>query len=187
MRWTLLYARSRQIPVAALALVVCAFAVWAPARGSWSALYAALALAAGIAVCATGLSGQDPELDRTAAIRWPLRRLAHVVLVGVAAGAVLLAVQEIGAAQVAFSLVARDSAGLLGLAALAATAFGGQFGWTLPLVWFAIGAFTPQDGSVKAKLVSWMLQPAGTPEATWTAAVLGAAGLLAYSLRGGRR
>ena len=102
-----------------------------------------LTLTAGIAVAAIGLSGQDPDLDRTAALPWPVRRFAHLALIGLAAGGAVLAVQELGTPTVDLSIILRDAAGLLGLAGLAATVAGGQFGWTLPLLWAAITPVRP--------------------------------------------
>ncbi|MFG1638685.1 hypothetical protein ACGFMK_00195 [Amycolatopsis sp. NPDC049252] len=187
MRWATLYARSRQLPAAFAALVVATAVLWFVARGSWSPVPVMLTLTAGIAVAAIGLSGQDPDLDRTAALPWPVRRLAHLALIGLAAGGAVLAVQELGPAVVDLLIILRDTAGLLGLAGLAATLAGGQFGWTLPLLWAAITPFVQNDGSTTSHIVGWMLQPPGAPAATWTAAALGAAGVVAYTGWGGRR
>ncbi|MEV7045490.1 hypothetical protein [Amycolatopsis sp. NPDC051061] len=187
MRWATLYARSRQVPVAFTALLLVTAALWFLARDSWSPLPVMLTLTSGIAVAAIGLSGQDPDLDRTAALPWPVRRFAHLALIGLAAGGAVLAVQELGAMTVDLSIILRDAAGLLGLAGLAATLAGGQFGWTLPLLWAAITPFVQDDGSTTSHIVAWMLQPAGTPAATWTALVLAVAGTAAYTARGGRR
>lgn len=187
MRWATLYARSRQVPAAFAALAAVTIGLWFLARDEWSPMPVVLTLAAGIAVAAIGLSGQDPDLDRTAALPWPLRRFAHLALIGLAAGGAVLAVQELGASTVDLSIILRDAAGLLGLAGLAATVAGGQFGWTLPLLWAAVTPFVPHDGSTTSRIAAWMLQPAGTPAATWTALVLTAAGTAAYTLRGGRR
>jgi hypothetical protein len=184
MRWALLYARSRQVPIALAALVLAAAGIRFLAGDSWSLPYAALALVAGVAVAATGLSGQDADLDRSAAIQWFPRRATHLLLIGVVAAA---AVQTLGTANVHMSLVVRDVAGFTGLAGIAATVGGGQFGWTLPFGWCAIAFFVPQDSSLTTRMVTWMLQPAGTPTATWTAVLLAVAGIVAYAARGGRR
>ncbi|MEV4144502.1 hypothetical protein AB0J40_12585 [Amycolatopsis sp. NPDC049691] len=187
MRWVTLYARSRQVPAAFTALLAATAGVWFLARGSWSAIPVMLALTAGTAVAATGLSGQDPDLDRTAALRWPVRRFAHLALIGLAVAGAVLAVQLLGVLTVDGSIIVRDAAGLLGLAGLAATVAGGQFGWTLPLLWAAITPFVPEDGSTTIRIVAWMLQPAETPAATWTAVALAVTGTAAYTARGGRR
>ncbi|MEA5358653.1 hypothetical protein VA596_03825 [Amycolatopsis sp., V23-08] len=187
MRWTTLYARSRQLPAAFAALVVATAVLWFVARDSWSPLPVMLTLTAGIAVAAIGLSGQDPDLDRTAALPWPVRRLGHLTLIGLTACGAVLAIQELGTPIVDLSIILRDTAGLLGLAGLAATLAGGQFGWTLPLLWAAITPFVQNDGSTTSHIVGWMLQPPSTPTATWTALVLGATGATAYTAWGGRR
>jgi len=88
---------------------------------------------------------------------------------------------------VAWSIISRDAAGLLGLAGLAATAGGGQYGWTLPLLWCAIGPFVPHDDSMVSRVVAWMLQPPDSPAATWTAVILATTGAATYTFRGGRR
>jgi hypothetical protein len=185
-RWATLYARSRQVPAAFTALVLATAGLWFLARGSWSPIPVMLTLTAGIAVAAIGLSGQDPDLDHTAAIPWPIRRFAHLALIGLAAGGAVLAVQELGELTVDLSIILRDAAGLLGLTGLAATIAGGQFGWTLPLLWAAVTPFA-QDDSATSHIVAWMLQPPESTAATWTAVVLAATGTAVYAAWGGRR
>ncbi|MFJ7212290.1 hypothetical protein [Amycolatopsis sp. NPDC098790] len=187
MRWATLYARSRQVPAAVTALLLATAGLWFLARDSWSPLPVMLTLTAGIAVAAIGLSGQDPDLDRTAALPWPIRRFAHLALIGVAAGGAVLAVQQLGSTTVDMSIILRDTAGLLGLAGLAATVAGGQFGWTLPLLWAAVTPFVPDDGTTTSEVVSWLVQPAGTSAAMWTALIAAVAGVVAYTAWGGRR
>jgi hypothetical protein len=138
-------------------------------------------------VAAIGLSGQDPDLDRAAALPWPIRRFAHLALIGLAAGGAVLAVQELGPSTVGLPIISRDAAGLLGLAGLAATVGGGQFGWTLPLLWCAISPFVPHEDTTVNQIVAWLLQPPDTPAATWTAVILAVSGTLAYTVWGGRR
>ncbi|SEF27453.1 hypothetical protein SAMN05421837_103861 [Amycolatopsis pretoriensis] len=187
MRWATLYARSRQLPAAVTALLLVTAGLWFLARGWWSPVPVVLTLTAGIAVAAIGLSGQDPDLDRTAALPWPVRRFAHLALIGLAAGGTVLAFQQLGATTVATEIILRDAAGLLGLAGLAATIAGGQFGWTLPLLWAAITPFIPDDDTTTSRVVTWMVQPAGTPAATWTALIAACAGAATYTVWGGRR
>ncbi|MEQ0560428.1 hypothetical protein ABJI51_15170 [Amycolatopsis sp. NEAU-NG30] len=187
MRWAVLYARSRQVPAAVTAVVVSTVAVWLLSGDDWTLPQALLALAAAVAVAAIGLSGQDPGLDRTAALPWPVRRFAHLALIGVLAGALVLGVQELGLSTVDTGVILRDAAGLTGLAGLAATTAGGQFGWTLPLLWCAISPFVPQDGSATSHIAAWLLQPRETPAATWTAVTLAVMGAAAYTAWGGRR
>jgi hypothetical protein len=187
MRWVTLYGRSRQVPAAFTALLVSTAGLWFLTRGSWSTLPVTLTLGAGVAVAAIGLSGQDADLDRAAALPWPVRRFAHLALIGLAAGGAVLAVQELGASTVGLPIISRDAAGLLGLAGLAATIGGGQYGWTLPLLWCAISPFVPRDDGTVNHVMAWMLQPADAAVATWTAVVLAVSGTLAYTAWGGRR
>lgn len=186
MRWVTLYARSRQVPAAFAALLLGTVGVWWLSGDSWSPFLAALALTCGIAVAAIGLSGQDVDLDRTAAMPWLPRRLAHILLIGVLAGGAVLAAQSFGTFHVDMSIIARDALGLLGLAGIAATVAGGQYGWTLPLAWFAFAPLVPPR-DVYADVMAWMLRPPGTSAATWTAAILGVTGIVAYAGWGGRR
>lgn len=187
MRWATLYARSRQLPAAFGALLVATSGVWFLGRDSWGGIFATLALTTAVAVAAIGLSGQDPDLDRTAALPWPVRRFAHLALIAVLSGAVVLGVQELGPSPVAASIIVRDAAGLAGLAGLAATVAGGQFGWTLPLAWSAASLFVPGDPTTVNRVAAWLLQPPETPAATWTAVVLAIAGAVTYTAWGGRR
>ncbi|ADJ49908.1 hypothetical protein AMES_8083 [Amycolatopsis mediterranei S699] len=187
MRWAALYARSRQLPAAFGALLVATCGVWFLGRDSWNTMLVALALTTAVAVAAIGLSGQDPDLDRTAALPWPARRFAHLALIAIGAGVVVLGVQELGSSAVAASIIVRDAAGLAGLAGLAATIAGGQFGWTLPLAWSAVSPFVPHDESAPSRVLTWLLQPAQTPAATWTAVILAVTGAAVYTTWGGRR
>ncbi|HEY2058540.1 MAG TPA: hypothetical protein VGH57_09225 [Amycolatopsis sp.] len=188
MRWMTLYARSRQVPASLLALVICTIGIRLAAGTQWSPFFVTLTLAAAVAVAATGLSGQDIELDRTAAFNWLPRRLGHMLLIGVLAGGVLLLVQAPGGTQVATSVVLRDGAGLLGLAGLAATVLGGQFGWTLPLLWTVVALFVPSPDPTKVSgAIAWPLLPPEAPMSWWMAGILFGVGTSAYTLVGARR
>ncbi|SEO66005.1 hypothetical protein [Amycolatopsis saalfeldensis] len=188
MRWMTLYVRSRQVPASLLALVICTVGIRLASGSQWSAFFATLTLAAAVAVAATGLSGQDIELDRTAGFNWLPRRLGHLLLIGVLAGGVLLVVQAPGDTQVAASVVLRDGAGLLGLAGLAATLLGGQFGWTFPLLWTVVALFVPSpDPKAVSGAVAWPLLPAEASVSWWMAGILFGAGTAVYTLAGARR
>ncbi|OLZ67074.1 hypothetical protein AVW11_14495 [Streptomyces amritsarensis] len=191
MRWLVLYARSRQVPAALAAAVTGALVVWALARDGGAApgdpRPAALVLTVAAAAASTGLGGQDPALDRTAAIRWWTRRTAHVLIAGTVACAVLLGLRAVGADQVPTALVVRDAAGLMGLAALGAAVCGAAHAWTLPVGWLALSSFAPPLTGVPMEVVTWMLQPPGTAASTWTALTVTAAGTAAYAVTGPRR
>lgn len=191
MRWLTLYARSRQVPASLAAVVVSAVAAWALSRngggGPGDPRLPVLVLAAGAMAASTGLSGQDLALDRTAAIRWMPRRAAHVLLAGAVVGTALLAVRATGEDMASTAFVVRDSAGLMGLAALGAALTGGQYAWTLPFAWLSFAFFAPPPTSGPTQVASWMLLPPGTAAGTWTALALTVAGTAAYAVAGPRR
>ncbi|MEU7043424.1 hypothetical protein AB0A77_20480 [Streptomyces varsoviensis] len=199
MRWLTLYARSRQVSASFAATVIAAVGIWALGRGGGGsgaasasgsgpgdAPFAALALSAGVAAASVGLGGQDLALDRTAAIRWAPRRAAHVLLAAAVVAAVALAVRTLGDELAGTEFIVRDSAGLMGLAALGAAACGGAYAWTLPVLWTAVGLFVPPPTNTPTRVAAWLLLPAGTPTATWTALTLTATGTAAYALAGPR-
>ncbi|GAA2156222.1 hypothetical protein GCM10009760_56970 [Kitasatospora kazusensis] len=191
MNWLLLYARSRQVPVWAAVVALVAPAAWAFGRGRTAGSpdleLAILVLTAQVAAASVGLGGQDAALDRTAAIRWAPRRAAHVLLIGVVAGAALLLVQAAGARLAPTELVVRDSAGLAGLAALGAVLCGAPFAWTLPTGWLAYTLLGPAPGGTLGQVAHWLDFPPGTAAANWTAWALLAAGTGLYAAAGPRR
>lgn len=190
MRWLTLYARSRQVPASAAAVTLVALTVWALNRhgaGPIDLGIAVLALTANVAAASVGLGGPDVVLERTAAIRWVPRRAAHVLLVGAFAGAALLTVRAAGAKLAPTEVVVRDSAGLVGLAALGAALCGAQFAWTLPTGWLAITLLVPTPGGTAGQVVDWMVFPPGTAPSTATAWALLTTGTVVYAVAGPRR
>ncbi|MFF3203691.1 hypothetical protein [Streptomyces sp. NPDC002962] len=191
MRWLTLYARSRQVPASLAAVLVGAPAVWSLARdgggGPGDPRLPVLVLATGAMAASVGLGGQDPALDRTAAIRWAPRRAAHVLLCGAVIGTIVLATQAMGEDRATTAFVLRDSAGLMGLAALGAALSGGRYAWTPPFAWLSFSFFAPPPASAPMRVASWMLLPPGTAAGTWTALVLAVAGTAAYAVAGPRR
>ncbi|PWI09025.1 hypothetical protein DIZ27_18775 [Streptomyces sp. NWU339] len=191
MRWLTLYARSRQVPASLAAVVIGAVAAWVLSRNGGGEpgdlRLPALVLATGAMAASIGLSGQDLALDRTAAIRWVPRRATHVLLAGAVVGTALLTVQAMGEDMATTAFVVRDSAGLMGLAALGAALSGGQYAWTLPFAWLSFSFFAPPPAGVPTQVASWMLLPPGTAAGTWTALALTVAGTAAYALAGPRR
>ncbi|WP_326610645.1 hypothetical protein OIE62_26775 [Streptomyces scopuliridis] len=188
-RWLTLYARSRQVPASLAAALIATVAAWSLTRGTESGdpRTQVLLLTSVVAAAAVGLSGQDRALDRTAAIRWAPRRAAHVLFIGVLAGAVLLALPAAGDEPLAAGTLVRNSAGAAGLAAIGAALWGGQYAWTLPFGWCAVALFVPPTDGVTAQVATWLLQPSGTTVAGWTAVALAAGGGLLYALAGPRR
>ncbi|WP_327673702.1 hypothetical protein [Kitasatospora sp. NBC_00458] len=197
MRWLTLYARSRQVPASLAAVLAGAAAVAALAGigggGTADPRLSTLVLAAGAAAVSVGLGGQDLALDRTAAIRWVPRRAAHVLLCGVLVAAVLWAVRAVGGEPASPAFVVRNSAGLMGLVAVGAAWCGQRYAWTPLFAWlpfaFAAPAATGTTGGtgVATQVLTWMLQPPGTPAATWTAGLLAVAGTAVYATGGPRR
>ncbi|OKJ05673.1 hypothetical protein [Kitasatospora sp. CB01950] len=191
MNWLVLYARSRQVPLSAAVVAAVALSVWAlvdgAPDGSDDLGTTAFVLAANVLAAIVGLGGQDAVLDRTAAIRWAPRRAAHVLLIGAAAGAVLLAVQAVGPHLAGASVVVRDSAGLAGLAAFGAACWGTTYGWTLPTGWLAFTLLVPPIGGTPGRVAMWLNQPAGTTASTVTASALFLVGTTLYAFAGPRR
>ncbi|MFF7150011.1 hypothetical protein OHN99_00550 [Streptomyces jietaisiensis] len=185
MRWLTLYARSRQVPASLAVLLVSALA--ALAGGAEDPKPLLLVLATGAMAASAGLGGQDLALDRTAALRWVPRRGAHVLLAGAVVGVLPPALRLLAGDPATAAFAVRDAAGLMGLAALGAALWGGQYAWTLPFTWLAFTLFAPPATGTATRIASWMLMPTGTVSATWTAAALTVAGATAYALAGPRR
>ncbi|GAA1990632.1 hypothetical protein [Kitasatospora viridis] len=190
MRWLTLYARSRQVPASAAAITLVALALWALGQGGGHGPglnVALLVLTANVAAASIGLGGPDEALERTAAIRWPLRRAAHVLLGGAVAGAALLAVRAAGPDLAPAAFVVRDGAGLIGLAALGAVLCGAPFAWTLPTGWLGYTLLAPVAPGVVGQVGSWMLYSPATTASAATAWALLAAGTVLYAVAGPRR
>ncbi|MER7754836.1 hypothetical protein [Kitasatospora sp. NPDC097643] len=190
MRWLTLYARSRQVPASATAVALVALAAWAfnqDGPGPVSLGTAVLVLTANVVAASVGLGGRDAALERTAAIRWVPRRAAHVLLIGAFAGAALLTVQAVGARLAPGEVVVRDSAGLVGLAALGAALWGAQSAWTLPTGWLAFTLLAPVPGGTVGEVLDWMTFPPGTAASTGTAWALLVTGTAVYAVAGPRR
>ncbi len=180
MRWLVLYLRSRQVAVGAGVALAFAAGITALDGGSLMAVFTVAAVAA---VTATGLTGPDPALERTAALDWRWRRVAHVVAIAVAAFALGTMVPETEP-----EVLARNTIGLTGLAALGVTVLGGGLAWCLPMVWTAVALSVSLAGRPPpvAPIVTWPFQPPDTTAATVAAVVVGVAGLVAYTVRGPR-
>nr|WP_319343632.1 hypothetical protein [Streptomyces sp. NY05-11A] len=177
------------MPASLAMVLVSAVGVWALTRDGSAApggsRLPAVVLTTGAMALSIGLGGQDLDLDRSAAVRWAPRRAAHVLLGGAIVGAVLLTVQAVGRDLATTAFVARDCAGLAGLAALGAAVAGGRYAWAFPFTWLAFAFFAPPAAAgVPVKVATWMLLPAGTPAATWTAVCLAVVGTALYALAG---
>lgn len=191
MRFLRLYLRSRRIPRALATATAAVTAVWAlclvysdtptiDVRGM------SLTVMLAVAALAPTLGGADDALDHTASINWPTRRAGHLLLVATVIIALLLLSTLTDARFAPGGLVLRNTAGLLGLAALGAALFGTTRAWIAPLIWTLVSVLPLVQPSpeVPMQVVGWLVQPAGTTAATACAIFLGVAGLLAYTLRG---
>ncbi|MEU8023502.1 MULTISPECIES: hypothetical protein [Micromonospora] len=191
MRWLRLYLRARRVPLA-LAGTVCAVgSLWA----SWpyfsagqtvnARVVSVAALVAAVAV-GTTLGGADDALDHTASVNWPARRAGHVLAAAAAIVALLLASTLTDVRFEPLGVVARNTAGLLGLTALGAALLGAALSWIAPLTWTLVAMLPwlgPSD-QLRLQVGAWLVQPAGTTAATACATVLAVVGLVAYALRG---
>ncbi|HUQ55787.1 hypothetical protein [Lentzea sp.] len=197
MRALTLYARSRGVPAALVALPVVVFAAWLALRSPWTPLSASLTALAGVLVVTVGLTGQDPELDASTALPWPVWRFGHLLLATALAatavlgvqllGVQLLGVQLLGDAPSDVAFFVRDAAGMAGLAGLTATVAGARLAPVAPVLWWAVSAIMPPGESLSWRITTWPTGASDDPVTTWTAAALFAAGIAAYTARGGRR
>ncbi|MET8091463.1 hypothetical protein [Micromonospora sp. NPDC005220] len=186
-----LYLRARRVPLALAASVGAAALIWAlwlvfSTDRDLGALVVVLTVVLMVAVLSTTLVAPDEDLERTAALRWPWRRVAHLLAALAVVLVVLLATQPTGARFGPGVLVLRDGAGLLGLTALCATVVGAARAWFLPLGWTVVAAMFPQSGAWGA-VVTWQGQPPSSRPGAWVAAVLAVTGVLAYALLGAAR
>jgi hypothetical protein len=154
------------------------------------ATLALLAVVAGAAAAGSGLAGADIDLDRTAAIAWPPRRAAHVIVGGAAVIGIVTATAFTGDQLAPTAQVTRDAIGMIGLIALGAATLGAGRTWIPPLTWTLL-AWTLPDlpwsslaTTTYQQVLTWMVQPAETTSATITAVILGAAGALTYAILG---
>lgn len=191
MRWLRLYLRSRYVPVAsatAVAAVVLAWLLWAAFAESVTVDIRLVSLTVMLAVVAFAptLGGPDDGWERTAAIRWPVRRAGHLLAVGAVVVGLLLLTTGSDARFTPSILVLRDTAGLLGLTALGAALWGAARSWIVPLIWSLVAAvpWHGADPGPVIQAVTWPVQPAGSTAATVCASVLGISGFAAYTAFG---
>ncbi|WKU05767.1 hypothetical protein [Micromonospora sp. HUAS LYJ1] len=191
MTGTLLYLRSRRVPLALAGAVGGTAVIWAlylafAKDRDATPLVVVLTVLLMVSALAPTLAGPDANLDRTASLRWPRRRAAHVLAGGVIVLAVLLATLHTGARFGPAGLVVRDAAGLLGLTALCTSVVGAARSWFLPVGWTTIAAVYPQGGTWGA-VATWQGQPTDSRAATAMAAAFALGGLLAYAIAGPAR
>lgn len=171
-----------------LVLLLCTAGVLrAAARWTASGLFAAVIVLMLTAAAAAllGAATHNPlgELERAAAARLPVLRLAHLTpLIAVACLAYGLAALT-GSVTGGGAVLERNLIGLIGLALLTATVVGAQLSWITPLGYVIIcaSALDLHEYSIW----EWLTLPPRT-DATVAAATLLAAGLVAATLRGTR-
>jgi hypothetical protein len=194
MRPLLLYLRSRHVPGSVLAAAGGVAAAWylAVLVDGRSAFPALLAVLVGVAAASPGLAGDDSDLDRTAAIAWPPRRAAHLVLAGTMVATLVVATALTGRHLADAAQVARDSIGLSGLLGLGAVVLGASRAWVAPVVWTLLSwsllarLAPPSTAGTRGQALTWVVQPVGSTPSIVTAVVVGVAGILAYAVVGPR-
>jgi hypothetical protein len=195
MRFLLLYVRSRHVPLALAAAVATVAGLWALGRAAGPERADPMLALLAVLVCAilagSGLAGADLDLDRTAAIAWPPRRLAHVLAVGATVTGIVTATAAFGDRLAPLGQTTRDAVGMTGLVALGAVTLGASRAWIPPLGWTLVAstllnlAWTAPLAAYQ-QVLTWMIQPTQSDLATATAMVLGVAGLLGYAVLGPR-
>jgi len=178
-------------------MLACTAALWAlglaiddPQGRALTALLAALAATTAIG---HGLAGPDHDLDKTAAIAWPPRRAAHIIVAGAAVLAALAATALAGEQMTHAGQLARNVAGLTGLVALGAVALGAAQApllpvvWTVLVLWWAPPIGEPPTRPTYKVMLTWMVQPPNARAATVAAVILATVGTATYAALGSRR
>lgn len=189
-----LYARSRAVPTV-LAVLACAalLTLWAASRpDAFLDPYRRvplLSLAPLLASAAIGTSLHlyARDLDDTAVRPWWPRRLAHVLVLGVLAAAVL-ALSVPGNAQVfgAAGMV-RNTLGAVGVTAAGAALCGARVSWMPTLLYFSSVYLSGASPRMRnATVLAWPLQTGPQPGAWLAALVLFVLGTALYAVRGAR-
>ena len=192
MRWLTLYLRSRQAPMALVAAGGCAAVMWSlwsvfsDSRDAGFHMVVLTVLLLVAALTAT-LGGPDDDLEGTAGVSWPPRRVAHLLAAFLIVVLVLLATLVTGARFGPAWLVVREAAGLLGLTALGAATIGAARAWFLPLGWTLAAILFPRSEPVIARILTWQAQAPASTAATVTAGLLALGGLIAYAMAGPAR
>jgi hypothetical protein len=191
-RWLTLYLRSRRAPTALLAAGSCATLMWSlwsvfsdtRAVGMQMVVLTVLLLVASLTAT---LGGPDDALEGTAGLRWPRRRVAHLLAAFLVVVVLLLVTLATGARFGPAWMVVRDAGGLLGLTALSAATIGTPRAWFLPLGWTLGAILFPRSEPVAGQILTWQAQPPSSTAATVTAGLLALGGLLAYAMAGPAR
>ena len=194
MRLVRLYAVSRRIPFALMAIAVLAAGLRVALLRHWDA-YGALQLpllfeaAAAVTVAGTATSpfGEPERLGG----RWlPFLRLAAAAaLTAIAVGALAIAAGTGGHLAGGTLEMLRNVAGITGIGLLCAAALGGGLSWTGPTGYLVAGIYalyTVWHGPALTTPWLWPARPSHDRGGALCAALVFAAGLLVITLRGGR-
>ncbi|NBM20046.1 hypothetical protein [Streptomyces sp. GC420] len=175
-----LYARSRELPLAVAALagtaLLAAWAAHAPGpRETYGGLpypgaLAALAPPLVAAVIGTSLHPRAEELDRAAARPWWPRRLAHLSALTALAVAALAAAVPWDTGSLGGPALVRNTVGAVGVTAAAARVVGARPSW-LPATAYLGAVFlaAPRAHGAAAAVWAWPLRPGPEP-AAWAVA-----------------
>ena len=188
-----LHAASRRVPAALIMLAACAVGLRGALYGHWDS-YGALQLplifeAACAAIIAVTAGSPFGEPERATG-RWlPFLRLGvAVTLTVLAAGALAAAGTGLPLAG-GFPDIVRNLAGLTGIGLLCAAVLGAPLAWTGPLAYLVAGLYgLYTDWHPPALSTPW-IWPARAPHdlgGALCAAVVFAAGLAAFTVRGAR-
>ena len=186
-----LYARSRRVPAAALALAVCGGVLRAALHWHWAigggleAQQIPLIIETGAAgVIAVTSHGPFGEPERATG-RWlPYLRLGTALaLTGAAIGVLQLAVTGVSLNE-GVLVLARNVIGMTGIGLLASLVTGGLLAWILPMGYIAFAEYALLQSWTNPW--TWPVRPPDDRGAWICAAVVFAAGLAAFTVRGAR-
>ena len=186
MRLLVLYARSRGAPTAAL--VVTALCLAGAGAGQWLAarptlddatarLPVTVALAVAVAVVLSGtLFSPADEVERTAPRPWQRWRASHATTLAMIGA--ILAWPVLPVAVHGQAALLRNTAGLLGLALMAAVVVGPRLAWVLPLGYAAVAyLFEGLRDIPDRDALTFLLQPGASRSALAVGLLLLALGI----------
>ena len=128
------------------------------------------------------LAGNDAALEGAVAMPWRLRRAAHLLVGSVLVAGLLVLPRVVGTDFGATAQIARNTAGLMGLAGLLTAVAGSALAWQAPVALAGLQCFfVLPEGPAWRQTVLWLIQPADNRIAAWTAAILLLIGLGAYA------
>jgi hypothetical protein len=185
-----LYARSRRVPAAVLALAVCGGVVRAALNWRWAigsgleVQQIPLIIETG-AAAAIAVTSHSPFGEPERAIGWlPCLRLGTALaLTGLAIGVLQFAVTGASLNE-GIVVPARNVIGLTGIGLLTSLATGGLLAWTLPLGYLAFAQYALLEAWRSPWM--WPVRPPADRGAWIWACLVFAAGLLAFTVRGAR-